>query len=147
MAWSRRITLRTTPAGYGSLTQARGDADGFLQTDLRFETVGEPALLPEERVSGKAQRFGLDVARGVAEEELMRLAREVVGDAAAERNRVEGRPGADGLRHDLGLEGPLELHHDRAHSGLRRGRNPLHRGVDDRHPHRRRLDVDRARVS
>src|SRR2546430_5141552 len=118
-ARSRRITPRTASAAGGSLTQARGDPDGLLQADLGFEAVRERTFFPEEGVAGEAERFRLHVARRVAEEELMRLAGEVVGDPAAERDRVEGRAGADGLRHELGLESALELDDDRAHASLR----------------------------
>src|SRR5205809_2313497 len=75
---SRRITPRTTSAAGGSLPQARGDPDGFLQTDLGFEAVRERTFFPEEGVAGEAERFRLHVARRVAEEELMRLPCEVV---------------------------------------------------------------------
>src|SRR6266566_263162 len=94
-ARSRRITPRTTSAARGSLTQTRSDPDGFLQAYLGFEAVCEFTVFPEEGVPGKAKRFGLDPAGGIEEEELMRLPGEVVSDPAAERDRVEGRAGAD----------------------------------------------------
>src|SRR2546428_749168 len=103
----------------GSLTQRRGDADRLLLADLGFETVGDPTLFPEKGVACKAERFRLNVARRVAEEELVRLTREVVRDTASERHRVEERAGPDGFRHELGLERSLEFDDDRANPGLR----------------------------
>src|SRR5437870_12521627 len=114
-ARSRRIAIRTTSAVGGSLTQARGDPDGLLQADLGFEAVRERTVFPEEGVARKPKRFGLHGARGIAEEELMRLSGEVVSDPAAERDRVEGSAGADGLRDDLGLKRALGLDDSLSH--------------------------------
>src|SRR5438552_1183561 len=144
VATGRRITFRTARPAGSSLAEARGDADSLLKTDLSFEAIRDATVRPEERVAREAERFGLGSAGGIAEEELMRLAGKVVGDPGTQRHGVEGRPGADRLRHDLRFERPLELDDDRAHPCLRRKRDSLHRRVDDRHPHRRRLHINRA---
>src|SRR5713101_5215025 len=92
------------------LAEAGGDADRFLPGDLSLEPIGDPARVPEERVPGEAQRVGLNVARGVAVEELMRLSREPVrGVAAAERHRLEGRTRPDSLPQDRSIEAAFEL--------------------------------------
>src|SRR2546430_3781606 len=72
-ARSRRITPRTTSLAGGSLAQARGDPDGFLQADLGFEAVRERTVFPEEGIARKPKRFGLLIRAEISADGLLCL--------------------------------------------------------------------------